>query len=124
MTMRSMRRSLQWILLASSLALGGCGGSGTLVVVTVHGVRAGASSIKALVTIDGRQAMTLESFPANVSDFGVELPAGSSGAVEISVAGIDGTNCIVSFDVATTEAHDGGRADVTVTLAAVSPPRC
>ncbi len=118
-----MRTELASIVFALLVAVSGCDNGQPLVVVTVHGTRTGAASLTALVELNGRQAMHLESFVATATDFGLELPAGSTGSVTVSVAGLDTSSCIVSFASAT-HAVDGGRIDLTVTLQAVSPPQC
>lgn len=102
-----------------------CGANSELVVVDVHGDRTGLVAVVALVKLDGQQdSEGLEHFAAGVTDFGLTLPTGASGAVEIDVAGLDANNCIVSIATASTQATGAARTDVTVTLSAVSPPDC
>lgn len=107
-----------------ALLVGGCDNGQPLVVVTVHGTRTGAASLTALVELNGKQAMRLENFVATSTDFGLELPAGATGNVTVSVAGLDSSSCIVSFASAKHAIDGGARIDLTVTLQAVSPPQC
>jgi hypothetical protein len=118
-----MRTSLASIVFALVL-VAGCDSGQPLVVVTVHGARTGAASLTVLVELNGKQAMHLESFTATSTDLGLELPAGSTGNVTVSVAGLDTSSCIVSFASATHAIDGGGRIDLTVTLQSVSPPQC
>jgi hypothetical protein len=118
-----MRTSLASIVFAL-LLVAGCDSGQPLVVVTVHGARTGAASLTVLVELNGKQAMHLESFTATSTDLGLELPAGSTGNVTVSVAGLDTSSCIVSFASATHAIDGGGRIDLTVTLQSVSPPQC
>lgn len=118
-----MRINLASIVFALFISAAGCGSGQPLIVVTVHGTRTGASSLTALVELNGTQAMHLESFTATTTDFGLELPANAAGTVTVSVAGLDSSSCIVSFASAM-HAIEGGRIDLTVTLQAVSPPQC
>lgn len=102
-----------------------CGSNSELVIVDVRGDRSGLVAVVALVKLDGRQDTEgLERFAAGVTDFGLTLPAGASGPVEIDVAGLDANNCIVSIATVSTQATGAARTDVTVTLSAVSPPQC
>jgi hypothetical protein len=101
----------------------GCGNS-PLVVVTIHGDRSNVAQLEALLTLNGQNAMSLESFAASATEFAVQLPDGARGQLKITVAGVDSRNCIVSFAIATVEAGGQSRIDVTVTLGAVSPPQC
>jgi hypothetical protein len=102
----------------------GCGSSRQLVVITVHGDRTGVAALQVLVALDGKTAMNLESFAASTTDFGIELPEGARGALQIAVAGVDGRSCIISIAAATAEAGGSSRIDLTVTLGPVSPPKC
>jgi PIN domain nuclease of toxin-antitoxin system len=110
--------------LVLSMMLAGCGSSAELVVVTVHGSRSGVAQLAVLVTLDGKQAMQLQTFAAGTSDFGLELPDGAHGALDIAVAGLDTSQCIVSIATADAQAGGQSRLDLTVTLAPVSPPKC
>ena len=119
-----MRIHVASIVFALLFVVAGCDNGQPLVVVTVHGTRTGAASLTVLVELDGKQAMRLENFTATSTDFGLALPAGSTGNVTVSVAGLDASSCIVSFASATHAVDGSGRIDLTVTLQAVSPPQC
>ena len=111
--------------LVLALAAGCGGGDGAeLVVVTVHGSRVGLTKLDVLVTLDGTEAMALEEFLPNSTDFGLDLPVGASGALEVAVAGVDASGCIVSIAVAQAQAGAAHRLDLTVTLGPVTPPKC
>jgi hypothetical protein len=122
--MRRIVSGFAYVVVAALTAAAGCGNSQELVVVSVHGTRANAAALEVLVTIDGQQAMHLERFGADVTDFGLALPDGARGALAVSVAGVDGNNCIVSFDSTNTQVSGAGRIDLTVTLGPISPPQC
>jgi hypothetical protein len=110
--------------LAVLFGAGGCGNGQELVVVTVHGDRTGVAALEVLVELNGQKAMMLESFAADTSDFGLQLPAGAQGKLTVIVAGIDGNSCIVTIASEDAPVMGSGRIDVTVTLSPVSPPKC
>src|SRR5262249_4760536 len=102
----------------------GCGNDRQLFVVTVQGDRTGIAALRVLVTLNGTNALRLEEFSVDTSDFGIELPPGVSGSVQITVAGFDSASGIVQAAAAEAQAGGSGRVDLTVLLIRVIPPRC
>ena len=95
----------------------------TLVVVTVTGVTTGFNvagdpirlSINALPILDGVTG-TLERYPAGTTDFGLLMPNGAMGNLQVFVAGLNDSSCIVTGGIASTTLSGQGQIDVTADL--------
>ncbi len=113
-------RALLFALIVSCFA--GCGDGRTLVVVKLTGPRDGIATLGAVAVL-GAQSAEPQLFTPDVSDFGLALPAGSSGPLEVDVVGLDAANCLVASGSATATVNDQSEIDLVIELIAV-PRKC
>ena len=110
---RLAMRALLAALLAACFA--GCGDGRTLVVVKLAGSSDGVA-VFGVTTKLGPSTAAPQLFTGDVHDFGLALPAGATGSLEIDVVGLDAANCLIVGGVATAIANGQSELDVTVEL--------
>lgn len=114
-------------LLFGGAALPGCGDDSTAVLVQLGGVNLDyVQSLYVYATLDGKPAMQGLDIkpPSSLSTFGLQLPAGTRGALVLEVSGLGEGEC--KYAVGKTQVDLTGEASVTVqlTLDKLGTPQC
>lgn len=107
---------------SGSMSCGSSDGEYSL-LVRVEGAPADTRSLDVFFTLDGRPAPG-SSVTQQLNYFGVKLPAGTAGKLEVNVAALGSDQCRAASGVTSIDLSAGRYQETTVTLAALNPRRC
>lgn len=101
----------------------GCSDARTVVVVSVAGLDPQVQSVRTTATLGGQT--DVEVFTSGLSQFGLRLPASTSGQLSLTLEGLGANQCVLAGGNGSVDIVSGqSRADVTVSLLPLASPNC
>lgn len=111
------------LLLSAGLTSLSCGGGEYTLLVRINGAPIDTQALTVSAKLDGKQAMTMD-LPTEPAYFGIRLPEGSSGKLEVTVAALGSDQCKSASGVVTIDLAEGRAQEKAVTLGALTPRLC
>ncbi len=104
-------------------AWAGCSDARPVVVVSVDGLTPQVQSVRTTAMLDGKT--DVEVFTSNLGQFGLRLPSGASGLLNLTLEGLGADQCAIAGGNGSVSISGGqNRADVAISLAPLASPSC
>lgn len=118
---RPTKRALS---LGGALLLAGCSAPPTVIAISASGLPADGTGLRVSATLNGVALAGVDELPVQGLPFGLRLPEGARGAVQVTLQVLTSDGCAAASGSATATAQGEGRIDLPIPLKPLAPHLC